>query len=79
MSFAEDSPNPILNVPTLMHDLRQPLGNIEACTSLLRIFLERSPDARIRECLDLIEGQVEAMDRILHAASGKPLSPPVAF
>jgi nitrogen-specific signal transduction histidine kinase len=56
------------NFAALVHEFRQPLSNIEACTSLLRIILEQSEDARVEECLDRIDRQVEAIDRMLEAA-----------
>jgi hypothetical protein len=77
MPFPEEDPQSLLDLPSLVHDLRQPLSNIEACTSLLRIYLDETEDGRIQECLDRIDGQVEAITRILVEAT-KPVTPPAA-
>ena len=54
----------------LIHDLRQPLGNIEGTTYCLTSLLQ-SADARIRDQVRLIERQVERAEQILAAASAE--------
>jgi K+-sensing histidine kinase KdpD len=57
-----------LALANLIHDLRQPLGNIESSVWCLRSFLS-SADPRIREQVALIERQVEEAERLLAAAA----------
>jgi signal transduction histidine kinase len=54
----------------LIHDLRQPLGNIEGTTYCLSS-LVGSADARIRDQVRLIERQVERAEQLLAAASAE--------
>src|SRR5215831_75849 len=54
----------------LIHDLRQPLGNIEGTTYCLSSLLE-SADSRIRDQVRLIERQVERAEQLLSAASAE--------
>ena len=52
----------------LIHDLRQPLANIEGSSYYLSS-LTRSGDARIQELARVIERQVEQAEQLLVAAS----------
>lgn len=52
----------------LIHDLRQPLANIEGSSCYLAS-LTRSGDARIQELARIIERQVEQAEQLLAAAS----------
>jgi K+-sensing histidine kinase KdpD len=54
-------------ISNLVHDLRQPLSNIECSVSYLRILLQMSHKAG--EHLDLIETQVEEAERMLAGAA----------
>jgi len=54
----------------LIHDLRQPLGNIETSVWCLSSMID-SPDPRIREQIALIERQAEAAGRMLAAAAAE--------
>jgi signal transduction histidine kinase len=56
------------SVATLIHDLRQPLGNIESSAWCLSSLTQNS-DPRIREQIRLIQRQIEAAENILTAAS----------
>jgi signal transduction histidine kinase len=53
----------------LIHDLRQPLGNIEGTTYCLSSLVES--DVRIRDQVRLIERQVERAEQLLAAASAE--------
>lgn len=61
-----------LDAASLLHDLRQPLSNIEAYTYLLRRVLDGVEDTRIAESLDSIDRQTAEIGRILLTALGKP-------
>ena len=50
----------------LIHDLRQPLGNIESSVWCLS---SAAADPKIREHLRLIERQVEAAEALLNSAA----------
>jgi signal transduction histidine kinase len=52
----------------LIHDLRQPLANIEGSSYYLTS-LTRSGDSRIQELARIIERQVEQAEQLLAAAS----------
>ncbi|MBS1858829.1 MAG: hypothetical protein JST11_25890 [Acidobacteria bacterium] len=52
----------------LIHDLRQPLGNIE-CSAWCLASMTESADPRVREQVHLIERQVEEAARLLAAAA----------
>ena len=52
----------------LIHDLRQPLGNIESSVWFLSS-LATASDPKIREHLRLIERQVEAAESLLNSAA----------
>jgi hypothetical protein len=54
----------------LIHDLRQPLSNIEGITCCLAS-LTRSGDGRIREHVRIIERQVDEAARLLTAAAAE--------
>ena len=54
-------------VSALVHDLRQPLSVIEACTDYLELMLPES-DRRTRLQFELLRGQVSAANRIMHDA-----------
>ena len=71
---ADNSPAGV-DIRSLIHELRQPLGSIEASTCLLRIVLGEAEDPRVLECLDRIDRQVEAIDRILLATVPRPAQP----
>ena len=55
-------------VVNLIHDLRQPLSNLEGCSYYLTS-LTQSGDARIQELAQVIERQVENAEQLLAAAS----------
>ncbi len=67
MTFANSSEAALAN---LIHDLRQPLGNIESSVWCLTA-LELSADPRIREQVGIIERQVEEAERLLTAAAAE--------
>jgi signal transduction histidine kinase len=52
----------------IMHDLRQPLGNIELSVSYLNLLLGE-PRGKLQEQIHNIEEQVERASRILSAAT----------
>ena len=54
----------------LIHDLRQPLGNIESSTWCLSSLTGHS-DPRVREQVALIERQVQAAENLLTAAAAE--------
>ena len=58
------TPNPETLLVNLIHDLRQPLSNIEGTTYNLTS-LTASADDRIRDQVRLIERQVEEAARLL--------------
>ena len=64
MAFPNASETALAN---LIHDLRQPLGNIETSTWCLSSLIPE-PDGRVREQLALIERQIQAAQDILSAA-----------
>ena len=66
MPFLNASETALAN---LIHDLRQPLGNIE--TSMWCLSSLTAADSRVREQLALIERQVEAAERMLAAAAAE--------
>jgi len=53
---------------SLVHDLRQPLSNLEASLFYLRIVLEH-PSDRVREQMRLMERQVAQAEQLLARAS----------
>ena len=53
---------------SLVHDLRQPLGNIEMSVWCLRTLAE-SADPRIREQIAIIERQIERAEEMLAVAA----------
>ena len=53
---------------TLVHDLRQPLGNLETSLFYLDMVLDQ-PSDRIREQMRLMERQVAKATQLLHRAS----------
>jgi K+-sensing histidine kinase KdpD len=55
---------------SLVHDLRQPLGNIETSVFCLDLVLNH-PQGRVREQLRTIEQQVAQATRLLHLAAGE--------
>jgi len=55
-------------VSSLVHDLRQPLGNIETSVFYLDLILGH-PQGRVREQLHSIEQQVAQATRLLHQAA----------
>jgi hypothetical protein len=55
---------------SLIHDLRQLLGNIEGTTYCLSSLVQTA-DGRIREQIRLIERQVERAEQLLGAASAE--------
>jgi signal transduction histidine kinase len=55
-------------VANLIHDLRQPLANLEGCSYYLSS-LTKSGDARVQELAQVIERQVENAEQLLSAAS----------
>lgn len=63
-----DVPESLLTA--LIHDLRQPLGNIECSVWCLKS-LAASADPRIREQIGLIERQVEEASRLLSRAAAE--------
>ena len=67
MAFLNASETALAN---LIHDLRQPLGNIETSMWCLSS-LTAAADARVRDQLALIERQVEAAERMLAAAAAE--------
>jgi signal transduction histidine kinase len=71
----EDGSLTPLDAASLLHDLRQPLTNIEACTYLLRMFLEGLEDPRVTENLETIDRQAAEIGRILLAALQRPAQP----
>jgi signal transduction histidine kinase len=54
----------------LIHDLRQPLGNIESGAWVLAT-LTKSGDPRVQEQVRAIERQVEHAEQVLSAAAGE--------
>jgi signal transduction histidine kinase len=54
----------------LIHDIRQPLGNIESSTWCLSS-LTSLADPRVREQVALIERQVQAAENLLNAAAAE--------
>ena len=54
-------------VRNLAHDLRQPLSTVENCVYYLSM-VAAPQDTRFRQHLDLIQSQVEEVERILNAA-----------
>ncbi len=67
MSFLTASETALAN---LIHDLRQPLGNIENSTWCLSS-LAGQFDPRVREQIALIERQVQAAEDLLTAAAAE--------
>jgi signal transduction histidine kinase len=55
-------------ITNLIHDLRQPLANLEGCSYYLSSF-SQSGDARIQELAQVIERQVAHAEELLSAAS----------
>jgi signal transduction histidine kinase len=55
-------------ITNLIHDLRQPLANLEGCSYYLNSFAQ-SGDARIQELAQVIERQVAHAEELLSAAS----------
>jgi len=55
-------------IANLIHDLRQPLANLEGCSYYLSSF-SQSGDARIQELAQVIERQVAHAEQLLSAAS----------
>jgi signal transduction histidine kinase len=56
----------------LIHDLRQPLGNIGLCVSYLRLLLESGASVeRVQEQLQAIQDQVDRAALLLDDASAK--------
>jgi signal transduction histidine kinase len=53
---------------TLIHDLRQPLGNVETGIFYLELVLD-SPSDRVREQMQMMERQVAQAAQLLHRAS----------
>jgi len=53
---------------SLVHDLRQPLGNLETSVFYLELVLDR-PSDRIRDQMRLMERQVAQAVQMLHRAS----------
>jgi len=67
MAFPNASETALAN---LIHDLRQPLGNIQTsawCLSSLTV----SAETRVRDQVALIERQVEAVETLLLAAAAE--------
>jgi len=63
------APNPTeIALANLIHDLRQPLGNIESSVWCLRSFLATA-EPRVQEQAALIGRQVEEAARLLAAAA----------
>ncbi|HEX3746115.1 MAG TPA: hypothetical protein VHW09_19380 [Bryobacteraceae bacterium] len=52
----------------LIHDLRQPLGNLETGVFYLNLVLDR-PSERLREQMRMMERQVEQAAKLLERAS----------
>ena len=67
MAFLNSSETALAN---LIHDLRQPLGNIESSTWCLSSLTGHS-DPRVREQVALIERQVQAAENLLSAAAAE--------
>jgi signal transduction histidine kinase len=67
MAFLNASETALAN---LIHDLRQPLGNIESSTWCLSSLTGHS-DPRVREQVALIERQVQAAENLLTAAAAE--------
>jgi signal transduction histidine kinase len=67
MAFLTASETALAN---LIHDLRQPLGNIENSTWCLSS-LTTLDDPRVREQIALIERQIEAAESLLNAAAAE--------
>jgi signal transduction histidine kinase len=67
MSFLTASETALAN---LIHDLRQPLGNIENSTWCLSSLTGQS-DSRVRDQIALIERQVQAAEDLLTAAAAE--------
>ena len=67
MAFLNPSETALAN---LIHDLRQPLGNIESSTWCLSSLTGHS-DPRVREQVALIERQVQAAENLLSAAAAE--------
>jgi signal transduction histidine kinase len=67
MAFPTPSETVLAN---LIHDLRQPLGNIENSTWCLSS-LTSLADPRVREQVALIERQVQAAENLLNAAAAE--------
>lgn len=67
MSFLTASETTLAN---LIHDLRQPLGNIENSTWCLSSLTGQS-DSRVRDQIALIERQVQAAEDLLTAAAAE--------
>jgi signal transduction histidine kinase len=67
MAFPNASETALAN---LIHDLRQPLGNIESSTWCLSSLTGHS-DPRVREQVALIERQVQAAENLLTAAAAE--------
>lgn len=53
---------------TLVHDLRQPLGNLETSLFYLEMVLDQ-PSDRVREQMRLMERQIAKATQLLHRAS----------
>lgn len=53
---------------TLIHDLRQPLGNVETGIFYLELVLEQ-PCGRVREQMQMMERQIAQAAQLLHRAS----------
>ena len=67
MAFLNASETTLAN---LIHDLRQPLGNIENSTWCLSSLTGHS-DPRVQEQVALIERQVQAAENLLTAAAAE--------
>ena len=53
---------------SLIHDLRQPLGNMETSVFYLNLVLD-NPSSRVRQQLCIMERQVAQAAQLLHRAS----------
>jgi len=67
MAFLNSTETALAN---LIHDLRQPLGNIESSTWCLSSLTGHS-DPRVREQVALIERQVQVAENLLSAAAAE--------
>jgi hypothetical protein len=55
---------------TLIHDLRQPLGNVETGIFYLELVLDQPSDS-VREQMQMMERQMAQAAKLLHRASEK--------